>query len=315
MREARCSALEACPPACFNTFMSQPISLYIDADACPVKDEVYRVAERHLQKGVSLKVFVVANSFINTPRVDYIERVIVPGGMDVADDWIAERAKRGDIVITADIPLAARAVKAGADAIAPNGKPFTKDNIGATLATRNLMTDLRSAGAVTSGPRPFSPRDRSQFLAALDLADRAAFARGIWQGLNFTAAPSHHRYLLLPTLVSAPPLAQDSSLRSQAGRLFMGLLEDLLGGALGGTQQGNAPAQQQGQGGMSPVMLALMALMAYRAMSGNSAPLQQRGAPGRTGRVGQSARRPAWQRARRWPDGRCTRRWNGWWPW
>ena len=150
--------------------MPEPISLYIDADACPVKDEVYRVAERHLERGVALKVFVVANSFINTPRVDFIESVIVPGGMDVADDWIAERAKRGDVVITADVPLAARAVKAGADAIAPNGKPFTKDNIGATLATRNLMTDLRSAGAMTSGPRPFTPRDRSQFLSALDLA-------------------------------------------------------------------------------------------------------------------------------------------------
>ena len=150
--------------------MPESISLYIDADACPVKDEIYRVAERHLQRGVALKVFVVANSFINTPRADFIESIIVPGGMDVADDWIAERAKRGDVVITADVPLAARAVKAGADAIAPNGKPFTKDNIGATLATRNLMTDLRSAGAVTSGPRPFTPRDRSQFLSALDLA-------------------------------------------------------------------------------------------------------------------------------------------------
>ena len=90
--------------------------------------------------------------------------------MDVADDWIAERARRGDIVITADVPLAARALKAGADAIAPNGKPFTQNSIGNVLATRNLMTDLRSAGAITSGPQPFSPRDRSQFLSALDLA-------------------------------------------------------------------------------------------------------------------------------------------------
>jgi uncharacterized protein YaiI (UPF0178 family) len=150
--------------------MSQPISLYIDADACPVKDEVYRVAERHLAKGVVLKVFLVSNSFIYTPRVDFIERVIVPGGMDVADDWIAERARRGDVVITADVPLAARAVKAGADAIAPNGKPFTPASIGNTLATRNLMADLRSAGAITGGPNPFSPRDRSQFLSALDVA-------------------------------------------------------------------------------------------------------------------------------------------------
>jgi hypothetical protein len=150
--------------------MPAPISLYIDADACPVKDEVYRVAGRHLLKGVALKIFVVANSFINTPRVEYIERVIVADGMDEADDWIAGRAKRGDIVITADVPLAARAVKAGADAIAPNGKPFTPDSIGNVLATRNLMADLRSAGAITSGPRPFAPRDRSRFLSALDLA-------------------------------------------------------------------------------------------------------------------------------------------------
>jgi uncharacterized protein YaiI (UPF0178 family) len=159
-----------------------PIAIYIDADACPVKDEVYRVAERHLLRGVTVKVFVVANSFIAVPRADYVERVIVPGGMDVADNWIAERAQRGDIVVTADIPLAARAVKAGADAIAPNGKPFTRDSIGNTLATRNLMTDLRSAGAVTSGPRPFSLRDRSQFLSALDLAIvrlvRAGFGKG-----------------------------------------------------------------------------------------------------------------------------------------
>jgi uncharacterized protein YaiI (UPF0178 family) len=90
--------------------------------------------------------------------------------MDVADNWIAERATSGDIIITADVPLAARGVKAGASVIAPNGKPFTESAIGNVLATRNLMADLRSAGAITGGPKPFSPRDRSQFLSALDQA-------------------------------------------------------------------------------------------------------------------------------------------------
>jgi uncharacterized protein YaiI (UPF0178 family) len=142
-----------------------PIEIYVDADACPVKDEIYKVAERH-----GLKVHVVSNSFINVPRDPMIERVIVPSGMDEADNWIAERAAAGKIVITADIPLASRGVKAGASVIAPNGRVFTEDSIGLTLATRNLMDDLRSAGAVTGGPKPFSPRDRSAFLSALDQA-------------------------------------------------------------------------------------------------------------------------------------------------
>jgi uncharacterized protein len=146
------------------------ITLYIDADACPVKQEVYRVAERHARKGTAIKVYVVSNSPIAVPRDEMIERVVVGAGMDAADDWIAARAGRGDIVVTADVPLASRAVKAGAEVIAPNGKPFTADSIGMTLATRNLMDELRSAGAVTGGPRPFSPRDRSSFLAALDQA-------------------------------------------------------------------------------------------------------------------------------------------------
>ncbi|SHF17406.1 hypothetical protein SAMN02745157_1817 [Kaistia soli DSM 19436] len=145
--------------------MSRPILIYIDADACPVKAEIYKVAERH-----GLKTFVVANSFMQVPRDPMIERVIVPGGMNVADDWIAERAVEGDIVVTSDVPLADRAIKAGADVIAPNGRPFTEASIGMALATRNLMEDLRSAGAITGGPRPFSPRDRSAFLSALDLA-------------------------------------------------------------------------------------------------------------------------------------------------
>jgi uncharacterized protein YaiI (UPF0178 family) len=139
------------------------IAIFIDADACPVKQEVYRVAERH-----GLKVTVVSNSPIAVPRDPLIERVVVAAGMDAADDWIAERATRGTIVVTQDIPLAARAVKAGAVAIAPNGKPFSESSIGMTLATRNLMDQLRSAGEITGGPKPFSPKDRSAFLQSLE---------------------------------------------------------------------------------------------------------------------------------------------------
>ena len=141
------------------------IRIFVDADACPVKPEVYRVAERY-----GLMVFVVANAFMNVPRSPMIERVIVPEGPDVADDWIAERAGASDIVITADIPLAARCVRNGATVIGPTGKPFSEDSIGMTLATRNLMSDLRSAGAVTRGPPPLSRQHLSRFLSALDLA-------------------------------------------------------------------------------------------------------------------------------------------------
>jgi hypothetical protein len=137
--------------------------IYIDADACPVKDEIYRVAARH-----GLPVSVVAGQFIRVPQDPMIERIAAGSGMDAADDWIAERAGKGDIVITSDIPLASRCVKAGAEVIAPNGKPFTEQSIGMTLAVRNLMTDLRSSGEVTGGPRSFAPRDRSAFLSALD---------------------------------------------------------------------------------------------------------------------------------------------------
>lgn len=141
------------------------IRIFIDADACPVKPEVYRVAERY-----GLKVFVVANAFMAVPRSDMIERVIVPDGPDVADDWIVERATANDIVITADIPLASRSVKKGATVIGPTGKPFDDNSIGMALATRDLLTDLRSAGASTRGPKPLSRQDLSRFLSALDLA-------------------------------------------------------------------------------------------------------------------------------------------------
>ncbi len=157
------------------------ITLYIDADACPVKQEIYRVAERHLLKGTALKVFVVSNSPIAVPRDAMIERVVVAAGMDEADNWIAARAQRSDIVVTADVPLASRCVKAGAAVIAPNGKPFTEDSIGAALATRNLMDSLRSAGAITGGPKPFAPRERSAFLSALDQALVRLERRGFGQ--------------------------------------------------------------------------------------------------------------------------------------
>ena len=143
----------------------QPILIYIDADACPVKDEIYKVAARY-----GLKTIVVANAFIFTPRDPMIERITVAAGPDVVDDWISERVARGAIIVTADVPLAARCVRAGADVIAPNGKPFTESSIGMALATRNLMQDLREQGAVTGGPSPFSRQDRSAFLSALDRA-------------------------------------------------------------------------------------------------------------------------------------------------
>ena len=141
--------------------------IYVDADACPVKDEIYRVAARH-----GLPVSIVAGGYIRVPDDPLIERIAAGAGMDAADDWIAERAGEGDIVITSDIPLASRCVKTGASVIAPNGKPFTEESIGMTLAVRNLMTDLRSSGEITGGPRSFQPRDRSAFLSALDQAIR-----------------------------------------------------------------------------------------------------------------------------------------------
>jgi uncharacterized protein len=139
------------------------LRIFIDADACPVKDEVYRVAARY-----KLKVYVVANSPILVPRVDGLARVVVGTGPDAADDWIVERVGRGAIVITSDVPLASRCVTKGADVLAPTGKPFSETSMGMALATRNLMDQLRSAGQTTSGPPPFSPRDRSRFLSALD---------------------------------------------------------------------------------------------------------------------------------------------------
>jgi uncharacterized protein YaiI (UPF0178 family) len=144
------------------------LDLYVDADACPVKAEIYRVAERY-----GLKVFVVANNWMRVPDDPRIELVMVADGLDVADDWIAERAGEGDIAITSDIPLAARCVKNGARAIGPGGKPFTEESIGDVLATRNLMTELRETGEIQGGGRPFSKQDRSRFLQELDKAIQA----------------------------------------------------------------------------------------------------------------------------------------------
>jgi len=139
--------------------------LYIDADACPVKEEVYRVADRY-----KLQVFVVSNSWIRTPQSSRITSVVVDAGPDIADDWIAERAGPKDIVITADIPLAQRSLAAGAQALHPTGRVFTLDNIGGALASRAIGEHLRSMGEITGGPKPFAPADRSKFLQALDIA-------------------------------------------------------------------------------------------------------------------------------------------------
>ena len=140
-------------------------TLYIDADACPVKDEVYRVAARY-----GVPVFVVSNSWMRVPQEGAITPVVVDGGPDAADNWIAERARTGDVVVTADIPLAGRALKAGAQAIHPAGRALTSDSIGGALASRMIGEHLRSIGEITRGPKPFTAADRSRFLQALDAA-------------------------------------------------------------------------------------------------------------------------------------------------
>jgi uncharacterized protein YaiI (UPF0178 family) len=144
-------------------------TIYVDADACPVKDEVYRVSAR-----TALPVIVVANAFIRVPKDPLISLMVVDQGPDVADDWIADRATRGDVVVTADIPLADRALKRGAEAIHPDGRAFTADNIGSAIAGRAIGEHLRSMGETTRGPQPFTPANRSRFLQALDAAIRRA---------------------------------------------------------------------------------------------------------------------------------------------
>ena len=144
------------------------LEIYVDADACPVKEEVYRVARRY-----GLPVWVVANDWLRVPDEPLVSRVIVTGGLDHADDWIAERIGPGDVAITADVPLADRCVKRGARVITPDGRPFTEASMGNALATRNLMTALREAGEIRGGGRPFTKQDRSRFLGALDAAIHA----------------------------------------------------------------------------------------------------------------------------------------------
>lgn len=147
--------------------MTGAIEILVDGDACPVKDEIYKVAGRY-----GLPVLVVANQFLRVPTDDTIRLVIVSDGFDAADNHIADRAHPNAIVITADIPLAERCLQAGARVIAPNGKPFTENSIGTALATRAILQDLRDTivGGPTSGPAPFTKADRSRFLSALDEA-------------------------------------------------------------------------------------------------------------------------------------------------
>jgi hypothetical protein len=140
-------------------------AIYIDADACPVKTEIYRVAERY-----GLKVYVVSNSYLGVPRDPRIELVVVSDSFDAADNWIAERVGAGDIVVTADIPLADRSLKQGAVVIGSTGVPFTTSSIGMAMASRDLMSNLRAMGETTGGPKPMTQRDRSRFLSALDEA-------------------------------------------------------------------------------------------------------------------------------------------------
>jgi len=140
--------------------------IYVDADSCPVKEETVKVATRH-----EMPVIFVANSWMPIPRGARSRLRVVSGDFDAADDWIIEQVRRNDIVVTADIPLASRCLKQGARVLGPSGKPFTGDNIGNALATRELMTELRAYG-VGGGPPPFNRRDRSRFLEALELVVR-----------------------------------------------------------------------------------------------------------------------------------------------
>ena len=141
------------------------VRILVDADACPVKDEIYKVAWR---RGVS--VSVVSNAHLRVPDHPLIERVVVSDKFDAADDWIVESAGAGAVIVTGDILLADRCLKQGAAVIAPNGKPFTTASIGGAIATRAIMADLRSGAGIAAGPAPFTKADRSRFLQALDAA-------------------------------------------------------------------------------------------------------------------------------------------------
>ena len=140
-----------------------PLHIYVDADACPVKDEIYKVALRR-----EIAVPIVSNSPIRIPIHPLLSRIVVGAGFDEADDWIAERADAASVVVTGDILLADRCLKAGAAVLAPNGKPFTTASIGNAIAVRAIMADLRAGGDAIGGPAPFAKTDRSRFLSALD---------------------------------------------------------------------------------------------------------------------------------------------------
>lgn len=148
--------------------MSEPI-VYVDADACPVKDEVLKVAERH-----NMAIYYVANAYMRLPEHRLVNRVVVNDSFDAADDWIAEHAKERDIVITNDIPLAGRCLEKAAIVIGSTGKEFTDASIGQALASRALNQHLREIGQITGGPRSFSRNDRSQFLQTMENACRRA---------------------------------------------------------------------------------------------------------------------------------------------
>ncbi|MBX3565133.1 MAG: YaiI/YqxD family protein [Sphingomonas sp.] len=150
--------------------------ILVDADACPVKDEIYKVAWRH-----EVPVVIVSNSWLRVPQHPLITRQVVSDGFDAADDWIAEAADARSVVITADILLADRALKAGATVLSPTGKPFTTSSIGGAIATRAIMADLRAGGEQLGGPAPFAPSDRSRFLQALDTALVALRKRSLTQ--------------------------------------------------------------------------------------------------------------------------------------
>ncbi len=145
--------------------MAASIRILVDADACPVKEEIYRIAYR-----LEVPVTVVSNAHLRVPAHPLIARIVVSDGFDAADDWIVEHADAAAVVVTADILLADRCLKAGATVIGPNGKPFTSSSIGGAVAVRAIMSDLRAGGEQMGGPRPFSKEDRSRFLSALDLA-------------------------------------------------------------------------------------------------------------------------------------------------
>jgi uncharacterized protein len=145
------------------------IKIYIDADGCPVKNEVFKVALRH-----RLQVYVVSNSWLRVPEEELIEMVLVKEGFDAADDWIVERIHENDVAISADIPLAARCLEKGAKVLDPKGRVFTDDSIGNALANRELTAFLREMGNITGGPAPFEKRDRSRFLQHLEDVIQAA---------------------------------------------------------------------------------------------------------------------------------------------